>query len=436
MFNRFLKPYLPRSFFGRAVAILIVPIVLIQVVVAVVLVERLFQDVTRQMTQSAAIDINHVLSALPDEEHAAQRARELQISLTRRVATPGSDQWRDWINFSGTPVMQTFRSTIPNVKTVDLGTFRSSVILTIERDGELWDVGLSRRRVAAANPHQVLVYMVFSSLILVIIAALFMRNQVRPIRRLARAAEAFGKGQTVDLYPSGAQEVRSATSAFLAMRARIDRQIEQRTTMLSGVSHDLRTPLTRLRLSLSLMGEDEDANMMHRDLDDMESILDEFLAFARGDAGETAEPVAIKTLAKTLVKDARRGGQNVNLSFEGQASENPKVNLRPMAIRRALTNLLSNARKYGEEAHLTVYLGTGFVEFSVEDDGPGIARESRDEAIRPFARLDAARNQDQGSGVGLGLAITADIARSHGGSLSLGQSRSMGGLRASLRLPR
>ncbi|MEM7441410.1 MAG: ATP-binding protein [Pseudomonadota bacterium] len=437
MFNRLIKPYLPRSLFGRAVAILIVPIVLIQVVVAVVFVERLFQDVTRQMTRSAAIDVGHVLSALPDLQEAEARAAALRIVLTEKTAQPDPDAWRDWFDFSGTYVMETFRQTVSGVRTVDLRSERADVILTVERGQKLWELQMSRNRVAATNPHQLLVIMVLSAVVLSLIAALFMRNQVRPIRRLARAAEAFGKGQTLNLHPRGAQEVRAATTAFLAMRRRIERQIEQRTTMLSGVSHDLRTPLTRLRLSLSLQSDDdEEVQLMHRDLNDMEGILDEFLAFARGDAGETAEPVAIKVLAKALVRDARRSGQDVDLSFEGQSQGDPEVELRPMAVRRALSNLLSNARKYAGKARLTVNISPNAIDFVVEDDGPGIARDDRDEAMRAFTRLDAARNQDQGSGVGLGLAIAADIARSHGGALTLGQSAAMGGLKASLRLPR
>lgn len=434
MFGRLLKPYLPRSLFGRAVAILIVPIVLIQVVVGVVFVERLFQDVTRQMTAMAAIDVNYVLEA-PDRD---ARAAGLRIALVERA--PGAprpgDRWRDWVDISGTYVIDSFHENVPGTLAVDLARARNAVVLTVERDGRLYDLTLARARVAPANPHQLLVIMVSSAVLLSVIAALFMNNQVKPIRRLAKAAEAFGKGQVMALNPRGAQEVRAAASAFLNMRARIERQLEQRTAMLSGVSHDLRSPLTRLRLSLSLMEEDEEVALMQRDIHDMESILEEFLAFARGDAGETPEPVSVKTLAKTLARNAERGGQAVELRFEGQSADDPRVTLRPMAVRRAIWNLLSNARKYGETTRLSVYLGTGFIEFVVEDDGPGIAREARERAMKPFERLDAARNQNSGTGVGLGLAIAADVARSHGGALSLGHSRDLGGLRASFRLPR
>ncbi|MBC6442669.1 MAG: HAMP domain-containing protein [Rhodobacteraceae bacterium] len=440
MVNRFVKPCLPRSLFGRAVVIMIVPIILIETVVAVVFVERLFRDVTKQMVRTAAIDLGHVLQALPDRAEAEARATALRIDLSRRTQVPGPDVWRDWFDYSGTSVMETLRETVPGVRTVDLGSDRSNVLVTVARDGLLWDLRLSRNRVAATNPHQLLVIMVLSAGALSLIAIMFLRNQMHPVRRLARAAEAFGKGQSLALHPRGATEVRAATEAFLAMRTRLNRQIEQRTTMLSGVSHDLRTLLTRLRLSLSVLDEDnEDIRMMHCDLDDMEGILDEFLAFARGNAGEQIEPVHVRALVRALVRDARRSGQNVDLVFNGQDQEDPAVDIRPGAVRRALSNLLSNAWTYGEKVRLSVCPDAGYINFVIEDDGPGIAQGSREDAMRPFTRLEAARTRDtggQGPGVGLGMAIAADIAHGHGGALTLGTSTSLGGLRANLRLPR
>lgn len=438
MFNKWLKPYLPRTLFKRAFLILIVPIVLIQVVVGVVFVERLFQDVSRQMTNSVSIDLNHLIRVIKSGEDPMETAKSLQIETNWQDAPnfEAEDRYRDIYDFAGWYVIETLHSEVPEVRVVDLAKERGSVFILAEIDGRGMMFQVARSRVSASNPHQLLVYMILAAALLSVLAALFLRNQIKPIRRLARAAEAFGKGQNLPLNPRGASEVRSAATAFLSMRARIERQIEQRTMMLSGVSHDLRTPLTRLKLSVSLMDPDEETALILRDLDEMEEILDEFLAFARGDSEEQDEHVSPKSLAEQMAQNASRNERRVELTFDGAADADAPVKMRRPAVQRAISNLLSNALKYGDKIRLNVYTGAGFVEFVVEDNGPGIAADQRANAVKPFARLDAARNQDMGVGVGLGLAIAADIARSHGGSLTLSESDDLGGLKAAFRLPR
>jgi len=445
MFNKWLKPYLPRSLFGRAIVILIVPVVLIQVVVGVAFVERLYQDVTSQMTRAVSLDIRLLVDRLQKDgwnreisASALRMAQTLEISIVPLPADwphQGPDT-RRYIDVSGLSVIKTLRQTLPGTVHVDLTRDTGKVYMTILVGDHPVELQFSRRRVSAANPHQLLVAMVLAASLLTGLSILFLRNQVQPIRRLAAAAEAFGKGQSVPLRPRGASEVRSAAHAFLSMRARIERQIEQRTMMLSGVSHDLRTPLTRLKLSVSMLDQDTETGLMIRDLDEMVAILDEFLAFSRGDTGEISEAVYPKTLAKQLVKTHRRSGNEIELVFSGNTKDDSPVLLRKMAIQRAIGNLLGNARKHGTRTRLSVYLGSGLIEFVVEDNGPGIRKEQRDNAVKPFTRLDAARNQDKGSGVGLGLAIATDVARSHGGGLTLGHSDDLGGLKVSLRLPR
>jgi two-component system, OmpR family, osmolarity sensor histidine kinase EnvZ len=266
-----------------------------------------------------------------------------------------------------------------------------------------------------------------------LVAYLFLRNQLKPIKRLSDAAEAFGKGRVVTYHPSGATEVRSAGHAFLDMRARIEGMIEQRTLMLSGVSHDLRTPLTRMKLGLSMLDEGPEVEALLRDVAEMEALLATFLDFARSEALD--DPVAIDPIAlvQALVDDLARGGVRVDLVLPARGGT---VMLRPQAVRRCLTNLISNAQRYGTTVRLTLNLPPRSIRFSIEDDGPGIPAARRAEALVPFARLDEARNQDKGSGVGLGLAIARDIAQRHGGSLSLSDSAALGGLRADLVLPR
>ena len=251
---------------------------------------------------------------------------------------------------------------------------------------------------------------------------------MRPITRLARAAEAFGRGRHLDYRPAGAVEVRAAGNAFLDMRARIERQIDQRTLMLSGVSHDLRTPLTRLKLGLSML-DDEDREAMEQDVTDMERLIDEFLDFARGASEGEAKPVDPVALVAQIVEDMRRAERDVTLYLaEGEGT----VALRSAGIRRAVENLVNNAVRYGTRAEVSVLLTDKSLRIRVEDDGPGIPKERREEAVKPFVRLDTARNQNLGSGVGLGLSIATDIARAHGGMLRLGESERLGGLRAEL----
>ena len=291
-----------------------------------------------------------------------------------------------------------------------------------------------RSRVSARNPHQLLVLMLATGALMTLIAYLFLRNQLKPIRRLANAAEAFGKGQVVPYYPSGASEVRSAGGAFLNMRSRIERQTQQRTSMLSGVSHDLRTPLTRLKLGLAMQDENPGTEALLSDVSEMEGLITAFLDFARAEAIEELEPCDPADLVRGVVENAGRGGNAVALGTlpDGKIT----MKLRPTAIKRALENLTGNATRYGTKARVSLEQMETVVRITVEDDGPGIPEALREEALKPFARLDAARNQNKGAGVGLGLAIAADIMRSHGGSLRLGKSVALGGLSVDMVLPR
>ena len=433
-----LKRTMPRSLYGRAALILLVPVVTTQLVVSVVFIQRHYEDVTEQMTKSVLLDLRLLLStvdAAPSREAAASAVAPLAAALEIEPdwapgTPPGDTRWR-W-DLSGRVVIERLRQELPGVIGIDLADNLRRVPVVVEtRYGPL-RLTVSRGRVSASNPHQLLVLMVVTSLLMTVIAFLFLRNQLRPIRRLAHAAEAFGRGRSEPYRPAGALEVRAAGSAFLDMRNRIERQMEQRTLMLSGVSHDLRTPLTRLKLGLALVEDEEEAAPLLRDVADMQRLLDAFLDFAREDALDDPEMVEPRALAADVVDQARRAGQAAHLA----GADAGEVVLRPMAVRRALENLVGNAVRYGTRAQVSVALSERMVRFTVEDDGPGIPPERREEALKPFARLDLARNQDRGSGVGLGLAIAFDIARSHGGTLRLTTSAALGGLRADLVLPR
>ena len=438
MFFAWLKRFSPRGLYGRAALILILPVVTLQLVVSVVFIQRHFEGVTRQMTFTASREVQLLLrEILPaaDQQQALDRVSDVANLLQIGVRFGQDDVTpayvRRWYDLSGRAVIGTFVDLLPNLSAVQLPDDGNVVVMLQVPQGML-ELTLDRRRVAPSNPHQLFVNMVFFGGLMTLIAFFYMRNQLRPITRLAKAAEAFGRGRNVEYKPAGAVEVRAAGNAFLDMRARIERQIEQRTLMLSGVSHDLRTPLTRLKLGLSMLDEDETADLK-RDVDEMQRMLDEFLNFARGISEAEPEPVDPETLLRELVEDFTRAGKPVTLhAIEGRGT----VLLRQMAMRRAVENLINNAVRYGTRAEVSMMLTDKMLRIQVEDDGPGIPADQRGEAIKPFTRLDSARNQNKGSGVGLGLAIATDIARAHGGVLRLTQSDRLGGLRADIVIAR
>lgn len=427
------KRYLPRSLYGRAALILLVPVVTLQLVVSVVFIQRHFEGVTEQMTRNVALELRYLRDAAnagPDS--LARVARPLAFEVALPSEAPVGDA-RAFYDLSGRRMIDTLRAEMSGVLAVDLASANRTVRVWLETAQGVLLAEFDRRRVSASNRHQLLVLMVFTGALMTLIAFIFLRNQLRPIKRLAQASEAFGKGRIAPYKPSGATEVRAAGSAFLAMRARIERQIEQRTMMLSGVSHDMCTPLTRLKLGLSMLDDSAEGQALLRDVADMERLLDEFLAFARDDSLDNPQDCDPADVVSRVVEKFAASGQNVSLAgVTGQGT----AMLRSFAVARALKNLIGNAVRYGTACEVRLDVGENQVRITVEDDGPGIPADRRDEAVKPFARLDAARNQDKGTGVGLGLAIASDIARRHGGAMVLGESAALGGLMVNLVLAR
>ncbi len=439
---RALKRLLPRGLFWRSLIIIVAPVVLLQGLMSYFFFERHLEITTERMATDVAADVAFLIN-LEDTSPAADRPvlRGKAQRMLRYTITffPG-----DRIGAPARPNRS--RSTIEDalelVIAQQIGEDRH---YDVDRMGDLMDIRVEvhdgvlrllvpRDRVTVSSPDIFILWMFGSSLVLIGIAVIFLRNQVRPIERLARAAESFGKGRAVpDFKPYGAAEVRRAAQAFITMRERIERHVHQRTDMLAGISHDLKTPLTRIKLQLALMDESADVAALREDIIDMEHMLDEYLQFARGEGGEAAVATDLRLLLRDAAEAARRaeGADADTLTMD--EGERVVLTVKRNALKRCVTNLIDNALKYGTNARITLDRGKGAVEIRVDDDGPGIPEARREEAFRPFHRLDEGRNLQVG-GVGLGLAIARDIARAHGGDLLLNDSP-MGGLRATLRLP-
>ncbi len=423
---------------------ILIPVVVLQLVVGIVFVQRHFTQVTNQMTTSVALELSYAAD-LVDEMDSVEEARAILYSLERKFAIKFAlhlDQAVvpsvkfHFYDVSGWAVIDTLQNRITRDISINLVDQSWSVNVRIQTSRGVLDATIPRGRVRATNPHQMLVLMVLTAIIMSVISALFLRNQIKPIRKLAEASEAFGKGQAEEFHPSGATEVRRAGHSFLAMRTRLERQIEQRTQMLSSVSHDLRTPLTRMKLSLAMMDETDDTQDMQHDVADMEKMLDAFLSFARGDALEKAKTVNAEKILTRVVADCRRSGREITYQFENRSSKTLMVKMRKGAIARAITNLLMNALTYGEKVSLSASLSNKHLKLVVEDNGTGIPEVERENVLRPFVRLDQSRNQGECGGVGLGLTIVSGIARSHGGTVRLSESERFGGLKVTLTIPR
>ncbi|MEM9735561.1 MAG: ATP-binding protein [Pseudomonadota bacterium] len=439
-----LKPYMPKSLFWRAFLILVLPIVLLQAVVALVFIQRHYDGVTAQMAGSVAREINFAIERVnkaPDREAARAALAEMSgrffllVELDPEAElNPGVH--RALFDLTGAVIAETLSRTLTAPFAIDLEGLRKQVDARIATEKGVLRVVVARRRMNASNPHLLLVWMAATAVALTGVATVFLRNQIRPIRELSRMAIAFGRGRSLAFRPSGAEEVRRAGHAFLDMRGRIERQLETRTAMLSGVSHDLRTPLTRMRLALAVADDLPETPELIRDVSEMERMLEGFLAFARGEDATPPEPVSPQALAEDVAADARREGAEIELFCQIDTPDEPEIALRRSGMKRCLGNLVTNAAAYGSRVKLTAKLTRRAAEFQVEDNGPGIPPEKRAEVLKPFARLDEARNQNVASGVGLGLSIALDTVRAHGGSMRLDESPAMGGLRVTVTLPR
>ena len=436
-FARRLANYMPKGLYARAMLIVIVPLVILQSFVAYFFMERHWQLVTFRLSAAVVQDIGALIDlhrAIRQDkgDETLERVAQERMKLDVQFLPPGQlppALPKPFFSIVDQALSAELSRQIGRPFWLDTVGKSSLVEIRVQLDDSILRVVAHRNAAYASNAHIFLIWMVGTSLVLLGVAVAFMRNQIRPILALAGAAEDFGKGRDLDYSPRGAREVRQAGYAFIEMKRRIERAIEQRTAMLNGVSHDLRTVLTRFRLSLALMEESEETEALQRDVEEMQRMLEAYLAFARGDAGETAAPTDIYGLLEELKFDAERHGEQAEISFSGD----PIVTLRADAFKRCLGNLVGNAARHANRIVVQGLRDPRFLTIHVDDDGPGIPLDEREEVFKPFYRLDEARNQDEG-GTGLGLAIARDIARSHGGDVALSDSP-LGGLRASVRIP-
>lgn len=436
------KRALPRGLFGRSLIIIVAPVVILQGIVSYVFFERDVDASTRRLSRDIAAEVSFLI-ALEDNYPLGERARlralaarmlRYDISFLPGQSLPASQSQsrrQSTIDQALDDVIEQQIGEVRHFRTARLG---DDFDIRVEvHDGVLRMI-VPRERATVSAPDIFILWMVGSALILLAVAILFLRNQVRPIERLARAADAFGKGRSVpDFKPYGATEVRRAARAFLTMRERLDRHLQQRTEMLAGVSHDLRTPLTRIRLQLAMMPPNSDIDAMRQDVAEMEHMLNEYLEFARGEGGEKPDPSDIVAIARDSAERALRARMAGPERLCVEPSAPITVSIRRRALSRCITNLVDNALKFGDHVAVSCSRDDRFAYIYVDDDGPGLPEHLHEDAFRPFHRLDEGRNLQSG-GVGLGLAIARDVARAHGGDITL-ETSPLGGLRAVVRIP-
>ena len=426
-----LKKYLPRSFFGRALLIIILPIIVLEAIIGFAFIQRYFEQVTTQLAKSTVLQMNYVLDRYENtpknskEFFLKELEKKFDIKLTIVKQRSNSDLVKKHAyDFSGITLIKILKNEVPNIKNIDLKSSGIVTILTSLSDKSYLKFEIERERFTASNPHQLLVLMVLLTIILGFLLLMVLRNQIKPIKTLASAAEAFGKGQSLTYKPTGSIEIRKAGSAFIEMRKRLERQIEQRTQMLSGVSHDLRTPLTRLKLALALKEEDSETKDMLNDIQVMQNILDEFLEFSKNQKTEKVKEISLIDLYDFL----NRNSINLHDKLQWYLSlknKERKVYLRINNLSRALNNLIENAVLYGTQIKISIIEKKARLLIHIEDNGPGIPVDKIEEAVKPFVRLDNSRNLNKPHGVGLGLSIASDLIKIHGGNLYLKKSKDL-----------
>lgn len=435
-----MRRVLPRTLFARSLLIIVIPVLLLQIVAMWVFVDNHWSKVTSRLAYAVA---GEVAIMAQEMEHGASQERMLTLAKYSaqnldmlitfepgRKLTPGVHASGTWEQFSVQALSKAMRTQVRRPFSLSFSPNDDWVNIGVQLPNGILRAFALERRLFSSSAYIFLIWLTGSSIILFTIAVVFMRNQIRPIRKLATAAERLGMGRDISSFkPEGAREVRQAAQAFLNMQERISRQIEQRTAMLAGISHDLRTPLTRLKLGISMLGDTPDVQALKGDIQDMERMINSYLDFVRGEGREHTVRTDLEQMITKIADTIRRHGRTVEVRTEGDLN----VSLRPLAFERCLQNFMTNAEKYGTNIWITASRQEDMILIIVEDDGPGLDPDLYEEVFKPFFRADASRNTQTG-GVGLGLPIARDIIHAHGGMVHLEKSM-RGGLAVVIQLP-
>ncbi len=437
----FIKRFLPVTLFGRSLLIILTPVLLLQLIIGTVFVDNHWSKISKRLAFAVAGEIAIVVEKL-EHDTSPETISDLSSYAVRHldllISYKGGDRivpeiigGGGWQSVVADSLSDALNDQITQSFRIKPDFDQKKVEIAVQLENGVLYVSALERRLFSSSSYIFLLWMVGTSLVLFAISILFMRNQIRPIRRLAVVAAHFGMGvDTPSFKPSGAREIRRAGHSFIEMRDRIKRQISQRTAMLAGVSHDLRTPLTRLKLGVAMLGDSADIEALKGDISEMERMIDGYLDFARGEGGEQTSPVDLNELLENVVSAARRGGITIYFSTE----KDLRMAVRPIAFERCINNLIMNAGKYGENVWLSVRKPQeGTIEILVEDDGPGLSEKEYEDVFKPFYRVDHSRNAATG-GVGLGLPIAMDVVHAHGGKIWL-EGSNYGGLRVVIHLP-
>lgn len=437
-FNKHIKALFPQTLWGRTLIIIIAPTIILQIILTLYFYEKHWETISKRLSDYLAGDISYILVEIRDaspkkrEEilRSSGQLLDLKLSFRENEILPVHNTKRG--NTRLERILQhSLSGRIGYPFIIDAWSFKKESEIKIQLETGVLRLLVKRKKLFSSTTYVFMLWMIGSSILLLTVSIIFMRNQIKPIRILGRVVERFGRGENVSkLKPSGAIEVRQAAKAFNSMRSRIQRQVKQRTEMLAGVSHDLRTPLTRMSLQLAMMPDTEEVEELKSDVVEMQDMLEEYLAFARGEGSEPAVRVDISLMLKDIIENAQRE----NCQISAQIDNDIQRILKPTSFKRCIHNLISNASKYGQTINLTAKRkGNDSFYIIIDDDGPGIKKEDRKKVFKPFYRLEASRNKKTG-GVGLGLTIARDVINAHGGEIYLEKSP-LGGLRVLIKLP-